>query len=60
MVQKMLFGFANIFSKNLLRILGYRFCAECHILAHFHETLLSLKASKIICIRATLFWHQKY
>jgi hypothetical protein len=35
MVQKMLFSSAKISAEILDHILGYRFCAMHHILAHF-------------------------
>jgi hypothetical protein len=55
----MLFCFTNISSEVLLHVLGYSFCFERHILVHFCQMLLPLEASKIICAKAALLWHQK-
>jgi hypothetical protein len=57
MAQKMMFFSTNILAKILQHILGCRFCADCHILAHFCQTLLPFKASKFICAKAAPLWH---
>jgi hypothetical protein len=44
----MIFCFTNISAKISLDILSYRFCAEHHILVHFCQIVLPLKALKII------------
>jgi hypothetical protein len=54
MVQQILFCFTNISAEILLHILGYRFCAEDHILAHFYYMGKQLEASKIVRAKATL------
>jgi hypothetical protein len=59
MSQKMLFCFTSISATILAHVLGYSFCAERHILAHFYQMLLPLRASKIICTKAALLWQQK-
>jgi hypothetical protein len=59
MSQKMLFFFTNISATILVHVLGYSFCTEHHILAHFCQMLLPLRASKIICAKAALPLHQK-
>jgi hypothetical protein len=38
--------------KFLQHILGYNVCAEHHVLGHFYQMLLPLKASKIFCPKA--------
>jgi hypothetical protein len=43
----LLFCFTNISAESLLYILDYKFCTEHHILVHFCQLLLPLKASKI-------------
>jgi hypothetical protein len=58
MAQKMSLSFTNISAIILLHILGYGFCIERHILAHFGQMLLSLKASKITCTKAALLLHK--
>jgi hypothetical protein len=58
MEHKMLFCFANISAEMLLHIIGYNFCTEPHILAHFLQMLVPLRASKIICAKAALLCHQ--
>jgi hypothetical protein len=59
MAQKMLLCFTNIYAIILLFILGHGYCDERHILAHFFQTLLPLKASEIIFTKAALLWYQK-
>jgi hypothetical protein len=59
MAQKMLFSFSNISAEILLHYLGFSFCTERHILAHFFQMSLQLKVSKIFCPKASLLWHQK-
>jgi hypothetical protein len=44
----MLFFFIHISAEHLLRLLGYSFCTECNILAHFCQMFLPIKPSKII------------
>jgi hypothetical protein len=56
MVQKMLLSFTNILAEISLLILCYSFCAEHHILVHFCQMLLPLKALKIVCAKAVLLW----
>jgi hypothetical protein len=58
MAQKMLLCFTNILAEISQHILSYSFCAEHHILVHFCQSLLPLKASKIICAKAFLLWYQ--
>jgi hypothetical protein len=48
--------FHQHFCHNCLHFLGYSFWAICHILAHFHLTLLPLKALKMMCAKAPLLW----
>jgi hypothetical protein len=43
----MLFCFTNIYAESLLHVI----CAECQILAHSCQMLLTLKALKIICTK---------
>jgi hypothetical protein len=45
----MVFCLTKISAKILVHLLGYSFCAEHHILAHFCLLLLPQKSSKIIC-----------
>jgi hypothetical protein len=52
--QMLLLCSTNILAENLLHLLGYSFCGEFHILVHFCQMVLSLKASKIICAKAAL------
>jgi hypothetical protein len=58
MPQKMLICFTDISAEILLHILGYSFCTECHILAHFfaecscHEKHRKLSAEILICFGA--------
>jgi hypothetical protein len=59
MAQKILLCFANISAEILQHILSYTLCAQCHILAHVCQNAVAFKASKIICAKATLLWHQK-
>jgi hypothetical protein len=59
MVQNMLSYFTNISAKILMHILGNSFCTKRHILAHFFQLPLPLKAFKIICAKAALLWCQK-
>jgi hypothetical protein len=59
MAQKMPFCFTNISAKILQHILGYSICTERHILVPFCLILFPFKASKIICAKAALLWHQK-
>ncbi len=54
----MLFCFVNISAEILLHIIGYSFCTEPHIMAHFLQMLVPLRASKIICTKAVLLDHQ--
>jgi hypothetical protein len=49
MALPMLFCFTNISAEVLLRILGYSFCTERHILVHFCQMLLPLKTPIMIC-----------
>jgi hypothetical protein len=58
MAQKTLFGFTNLSAEIFLHVLGYTFCEECHILAHFHQMQLPLKALKIICANDVLHLRQ--
>ncbi len=54
----MLFCFVNISAEILLHIIGYNFCTEPHILAHFLQMLVPLRASKIIGAKAALLFQQ--
>jgi hypothetical protein len=56
MAQKMLFCFTNISAEILINFLGYSFCTESHILAHFCQMLLPLKESKIAYAKLALLW----
>jgi hypothetical protein len=46
MTQKMSFCFTNISAKIVLHILGYSFCAECHILLPFLPNVVASKCIK--------------
>jgi hypothetical protein len=59
LAQKMVFFLTNYSAKILVHLLGYNFCAEHHILAHFCQMLLPPKASRITRTKAPLRWHQK-
>jgi hypothetical protein len=59
MAQKMLFCFTDPLAETLKHIFGYSFCTKHHILALFSQMQLPLKASKIICAKDALLWHQK-
>ncbi len=58
MAQKMLFCFTNIFAEILLHTLGNRFNNDYSILAHFWQTALPLKASRMLCAKDALIWCQ--
>jgi hypothetical protein len=55
-VQKMDFCFTNISAEILLHILRNILCPEHHILAHFCQMLLPIKALEIMCAKAALLW----
>jgi hypothetical protein len=59
MTQKMLFHFSNISSQILLHFLGYSFCAERYILAHFCQMLSPLKHQKIFAQKLLRFAAKK-
>jgi hypothetical protein len=59
MSVNILFCFSNISAEILWHILGYRFCYESHILAHFCQLLLPSRASKNTCPKAAKLWRQK-
>jgi hypothetical protein len=44
MAQKMLFCFSYISAEILVLVLGYSFCTEHHILAHFCQNAVAIKA----------------
>ncbi len=52
----MLFCFTNICTKISPHILDFHFCAECHTLALFCQMLMAFKATRMICLKAALFW----
>jgi hypothetical protein len=54
----MLFCYASISAEILPHILGQSFAPVHHILMHFCQMLLPLKALKIKCAKAVLLWHQ--
>jgi hypothetical protein len=54
--MSMVHFFTNISAEILLNVLGYIFCTEHHILAHFCQMLLPIKALEIICAKAALLW----
>jgi len=55
----MLLCFTNISAEILLHTLGYYFFTAHLILVHFCQMLLTLKASKIICAKATHWFGAK-
>jgi hypothetical protein len=57
-MHKMLLCFTSNCAEILLHILGYSFCTERQVLAHFYQMLFHLKGSKIICAKAAMLWHQ--
>jgi len=51
----MLFCYTNISAEILLHVLGYDFHTKQHILAHFYQIQLPLKASKILAPKILFF-----
>jgi hypothetical protein len=59
MAQNIFVCFTKISAEILLHIFGYNFYTDRHILVHFIQMLLQLKASKRFCVKGASLWHQK-
>jgi hypothetical protein len=59
MIQKMLFCFTNNSAEIFIKCFRLTLLRKHHILVHFCQMLLPLKALQIIGAKAALLWHQR-